>query len=493
MTLAARVSAFFLAALAIILIIVVGALWGFARHNLQEQLQHRLLAGIDALVGSVEIEPHELEWDPAEHRITLGSGDADDRVQWIIRDSHGTVVDRSSGISDAALTALTALSPSEISDPDAVSARLTQTIGEWRVMHHRLRAEHPDQIPPNEPSEPFDYKELTFSGVVSTAPVEQVLRQLALTGTLFAIAVWCLAAMLGRWYCRRALRPLLEMAEEARSITTNWQTGAIAVPASRDELQELGEAFNSLLRRWRGIFERQSSFSASVAHQLRSPLTVMLGELELSLRRPRTVEEQTVVIRRTHEAAERLRRTIEGLLFLTRTDTEHEPPDAVLLDLREWVEEQFRRWQEHERGSDLHLVLRGSGPVHVRGSSVLLIQVLDNLLDNALRYSPAGSPVVIDLDATEVEARLSVQDSGPGILPEDLPHLFELFYRSRAVRRSQPSGTGLGLPLVARIAELHDGRVEVTSRLQQGSRFTLHLPRAERVEPVESLAAVDHH
>jgi signal transduction histidine kinase len=487
MTLAGRVSAFFLAALAGVLAIVVGALWLTARQHFDQQLHARLGSGVHSLAGAVEVEPHELEWDPAEHQIALGREAARDRVQWIIRDAEGRIVDQSPEIPPPVLAVLTGQAPSAIAPSSPTAAVPTHVEGEWLVMHQRLMAADPSAAPPDEPVEPFDYTELTFSGVVSTEPMRESLGLLAWTAGGLAAVMWCLAALAGRWYCRRAIAPLLRMADDARRLTSRVSGAMLDVPHTADEVESLGTAFNGLLEKWREIYERQSSFSASVAHQLRSPLTVMLGELELALRRPRSPEEQLAVIRQTHAAAEELRRTIEGLLFLTRSEAETEPPDATAIDLNVWLQEQAARWRAGPRGGDVTVDDRCHEVIVVRGSRVLLGEMLQNLVDNALQYSPTGRPVRIELTADGESARVTVIDEGPGISPGDLPHIFKPFFRSDAVRVGRPAGTGLGLPLAARIAELHGGRLTVDSQLGKGSRFCVSLPR--RTGRAETIAA----
>jgi two-component system, OmpR family, sensor kinase len=250
----------------------------------------------------------------------------------------------------------------------------------------------------------------------------------------------------------------------------------LPVAATGDELQDLGRAFNDLLTRLHESFERQARFTGDASHQLRTPLTALLGQIEIALRRPRAVEEYQQVLRLLQSQALQLRQIIETLLFLARADAEAKLPQLDRLDVRSWLPEHLASWSAHARAADLRLEMLGNGPLWVRAQTPLLRQMLDNLLDNACKYSDPGTPITVALAEEAGVVSLTVMDTGCGIAEEDLPHLFEPFYRSAKARRQGISGVGLGLAVAQRIALALAGTLRVQSRLGRGSRFTLHMP-----------------
>ena len=285
-----------------------------------------------------------------------------------------------------------------------------------------------------------------------------------------------MAAALGRWTCRRALAPVSRMAKAARSITATNLDQRLPTTQTKDELGELGIAFNGLLDRLQDSFERQRRFTGDASHQLRTPLTAMLGQAEVALRHDRTTSEYRAVLERVQDQALELRQIVEMLLFLARADAEACPPPCEPVTLRAWVGDYLARWSAHPRAADLRLDLPADDELGVEANQPLLSQLLDNLLENAWKYSNRGSPVTLRLRREGGIVTLSVEDAGSGIPAEDLPHIFEPFHRSAASRRQGVAGVGLGLAIARRIAVALGGSLNAESVLGQGSRFTLRLP-----------------
>jgi signal transduction histidine kinase len=179
--------------------------------------------------------------------------------------------------------------------------------------------------------------------------------------------------------------------------------------------------------------------------------------------------------------ADGLRRIVESLLFLARADAEARLPDLEVLDLAGWLPGYFRDWPDHGRRADVRLEAL-PGPLTVRAQAPLLGQLLDNLLDNACKYSESGSPITLAARAEKGCMALTVEDAGCGIAAEDLPHVFEPFYRSAEARRRGVGGVGLGLAVARRIAAAFGGTLDVQSGPGKGTRLVLCLPVA-RDEP----------
>jgi two-component system, OmpR family, sensor kinase len=245
-------------------------------------------------------------------------------------------------------------------------------------------------------------------------------------------------------------------------------------PAHADEVGELNRAFNELLDRLQEAFERQRRFTGDASHQLRTPLAAMLGQVDVALRRERPGEEYRRVLTLVQDQTDHLRRIVEALLFLARADAEAELSSLETVNLADWLPAHLKSWAEHPRAGDLRVECPDAALV--RAQPLLLGQLLDNLLDNAFKYSEPGTPVTVTARREPDGITLTVRDEGPGIGPNDLPHVFDAFYRSAEARRLGRAGVGLGLAMAQRIAAAFGGTLSAASELGKGSSFTLRLP-----------------
>ena len=169
---------------------------------------------------------------------------------------------------------------------------------------------------------------------------------------------------------------------------------------------------------------------------------------------------------------------VEMLLFLARADAEAKLPNLETVNLADWLEVRRKEWFTGPRAADLRLEYSSDGPCLVKVQLPLLSQLIDNLLDNAYKYSEAGKPITVRLGSNNEAVFLAVEDAGLGIASQDLPHIFEPFYRSPQAGRKGLAGVGLGLAIAKRIAAVFGGSISVSSEAGKGSYFTLHLPRA---------------
>jgi signal transduction histidine kinase len=268
------------------------------------------------------------------------------------------------------------------------------------------------------------------------------------------------------------------MAAAARTVSAADLGQRLPTPGTGDELDDLGRAFNDLLGRLQESFERQRRFTGDASHQLRTPLAALLGQIEVALRRDRNPEEYRRVLASVRGEAGRLGQLVDTLLFLARADAEARAPETERFDLCAWLGQHLGTWASHPRAADLQPE-PAEGPLWVRAHPALLGQALDNLLDNACKYSPPGSPVHVRTWEDGEAVCLGVEDQGDGIAAEDLPHVFEPFYRAAQARERGVGGVGLGLAVAARIVVAGGGRLTAHSEAGQGSRFTIRLPRAD--------------
>ncbi len=287
----------------------------------------------------------------------------------------------------------------------------------------------------------------------------------------------------GRWISTRALAPVSRMVRAASNITpTQLSTRIPETPPWPRELSGLVAAFNDMLSRLEDGFTRLSRFSADLAHELRTPLSNLSGELEVCLTRPRTVEAYRAALTSGLEECGRLHALIENLLFLARA--EHA---GVALHREHFVVAEAADWviAQHRPGAatrDVHIDLKASAS-RLYADPLLFRQALGNVLANAVRHAPADSTVSVEIKhIADNGVEVCVSDHGDGIAAQHLPHLFERFYRADSARdRSQGhvegQGTGLGLSIIHSILELHGGNATIDSTVGVGTRVTLRFPQ----------------
>jgi heavy metal sensor kinase len=475
-TLTTRLSLFFLATLGLVLAGFSAALYVLARNHLHRQAEERLDAALNTLVAAVEVGPDYVEWEPAERSLKIGPRAVGDQLVWVVRDERGREIDRSATPAAADFLTEVAEHVQEIRKP---TKRIDWRGERWQVSQRWVRpANRPDgaSVPPTGGG--TKYAALTISAGVPLGPVQSSLRRLAGTLTGLSAFVWLLALVSGRWVCRRALAPVQRMAVAARAADAD-PNRRLPVPTSKDELEDLSRAFNGLLDRLGEAFERQRRFTGDASHQLRTPLTGLLGQIEVALRRERPAEEYRRVLTEVREQAAHLHRIVEALLFLARADAEARLPERERVELAAWLEDHVGRWSQHDRAADLRIVRSEGDSFPVDAQPALLGELVDILVENACKYSPPGSPIVLCLGRQGRNVLLTVEDRGRGIDAEELQHVCNPFYRSAEARRHGIAGLGLGLAIAKRLAEAFGGSLGVASEVGVGSRFTISLPAGE--------------
>ena len=359
MSLATRLSGFFLIALAVVLAGFSGTLYVLARIHLVRELDERLQQSLNTLEASVDIEPGGLEWEPADRQLSLGVDRGISAVRWTVRDGKRNLVDHSANSVTEDFSASWMPTAWPTNPPDAT---IFGAIPGWRLAARRLELGellrrgrgHPD----DEPGYEVQYPVLMLVVGLAPAPVEETLTRLGLTLAVLSAGIWGAAAVVGRRLCRRALSPLNRMALAATAMTAADLGHRLPAPGTGDELDALGHAFNDLLERLHTAFlriheahDRQQRFAGDASHQLRTPLAALLGQIQVSLRRERTAEEYRRVLERVRDEGGRLRQIVESLLLLALPDPGRLVPERV--DLHEWVPDLLKRWSHSSSSREL--------------------------------------------------------------------------------------------------------------------------------------------
>ena len=317
---------------------------------------------------------------------------------------------------------------------------------------------------------------VVVQAATSLASIDQELAELS--AVLLLAGPLALACALGGGYvlARKALAPVARMAQTADQITAARLDRRIDVRNSDDELGRLARTLNGMIARLERSFEEIRRFTADAAHELRTPIAVLRNEAEVTLRMPREPEQYRAVLEDQLEELLRLSRLADRLLFLCRGDAgllaiAREP--VALRDVVEDVVEHMRVVAE-EKGVTLDS--EGGAPCLVQGDEDQLRRLLFNLVDNAIKFTPPRGTVRIETTNGQAEAQILVTDSGIGIPPEHVPHVFQRFYRVDPARGPDMTGTGLGLAIARSIAEAHGGAIAIESTVGVGTRVILTLP-----------------
>jgi heavy metal sensor kinase len=289
--------------------------------------------------------------------------------------------------------------------------------------------------------------------------------------------ILALATVCGAWLGRRALAPVARIAADARSITEGNLSARLAVPDSRDELQGLSETLNEMLERIERSFTRTRQFTADASHELRAPMTLIHTAAEYSLRRERSREELVDSLQKILRESQRTTAMIDDLLLLARGDAGREAASLAPIDAAPLLCSAAEQATAMAAAKDIRVSLQlEADALPARADEAELRRLLLILVDNALKYTPAGGRVTIGGRADAAGVTLSVADTGPGIASSDLPHVFERFWRADKVRSREAGGTGLGLAIAKQIADRHGAPLAVESEVGRGSVFSVRLP-----------------
>jgi heavy metal sensor kinase len=293
------------------------------------------------------------------------------------------------------------------------------------------------------------------------------------------LAAAVVAAVAGGYFLiGRALATVDHIARSAEQISLQNLSGRLPIARSGDEIEDLSVALNRMIARLDEAFQNSKRFVADASHELRTPLTVLRGELESLVEseplNPAVREQLGSVL----EEVDRLAKVVEGLLTLSRLDAGEAQREWLRLDLAKLTVSTADQMSLLAEDKSIVIQCTTPAPVFVQGDRTRLKQVIVNLLDNAIKYTPPKGSVSLQVYARDGRACLEIADSGIGIPPDVLPHVFDRFFRADQARSRDLGGAGLGLAIVRSICVAHSGRVEVESVENRGSRFRVELPLA---------------
>ncbi len=319
----------------------------------------------------------------------------------------------------------------------------------------------------------------------SLTEVQTSLHEVVLSVLLLAPFILLLGALGSFWLAARALQPIGRLTQTALIIKGGDLHQRVPLPKAHDELRHLAVTLNEMIEHVEHAFLRQRRFVADASHELRTPVTVIRSKAKLALLQVFTPEEYTTVFQAIDSEAERLGRLISDLLVLARADEGqvHLEGESVRFDLL--VEAVVATVDVIAAQHQVTVEVTVTEPVSVCGDEARLMQVVMNLLENAIGYNEPGGRVFVSVQAKQEQVVLIVRDTGIGIAEAHVPYLFDRFYRVDPARRHSTGGnSGLGLSIVEWIVKAHGGAVSVESQVEAGSTFTVTLPLWRRAEDV---------
>ena len=313
----------------------------------------------------------------------------------------------------------------------------------------------------------------------SLEAVQETLRNLKIFLFTAVPSVLILAALFARFMARRALKPISRIIDTAREIGQGQELSKrIPVLKIKDELGQLALTFNEMMNRLENSFAQMRQFSSDASHELRTPLTVLKGQNELILSKQRKPEEYQEVISSNLEEINYMSKVLEDLFVLSKSDENQVNLDYKPVDLRALVEEVCKHAEILAEEKNIKIIIAFLEPIEIKGDEVRLRQMVWNVLQNGIKYTQQGGELKISLQNEGDFALLTIQDTGIGIPEEDLPLIFNRFYRVDKARTRDEGGSGLGLSICRQIAEAHKGEIEVESKLGVGTRFKIRLPNS---------------
>jgi heavy metal sensor kinase len=323
--------------------------------------------------------------------------------------------------------------------------------------------------------------EQSLHGRVESVLLEEISDRLFGEMLMAVPLVVVCAALGGLFLANRALRPIARMTRTATEISAGDLSRRIGYRGVMDEVGQLARIFDQMLTRIQATINRERRFTADASHELRTPLTAIKGRTSMILTQPRTQEQYEAAFQQVDTQVDRLIRLTNDLLFLARLDEQRLPWNPITLNLSYLLGSTVEQMRQLADDVQVSLTEQIEPELIIQGDPDHLISIFLNLIDNAVKYTAMNGKVAVRATQNSSTVYITVSDTGCGIAPEHLSHLFERFYRVEAARNRQSGGTGLGLAIAHEVVRLHGGTLTVQSQLNQGTTFTIQLPtKSER-------------
>lgn len=320
---------------------------------------------------------------------------------------------------------------------------------------------------------------ITVLYAASTEEIQERAWEVAILTSIGSLVLLGLATAITVWAVRKGLGPLAALARSAGEVTArDWKLHAPDEAHATVELAPLTAAMDRMLATLERAFTSQREFVTNAAHELKTPIAVLKSTLQSALQKPRTADEYRNELQNALEDAARLESLTHSMLRLARAEQLQagQRLDLPVVDLSASCETSAERWRPMAEAKSVRVEVQSEGTPQVKGDPDDLETIWNNLLDNAIRYSPPGGEVRLSISRDNGQARIEVRDHGPGIREQDLQNIFDRFHRSDASRSRETGGYGLGLAIAKAMVEAYGGSITAETRLGSGTTFSVKLP-----------------
>jgi heavy metal sensor kinase len=460
-SLRARVTAFYVSMLAMALAVFCFAVYGGVRAYLTNSMQRTLIHTAETIITDyvVPLDAKGQAWFNNEMSESYPQGISDPFVRVT---QNGRVLYESGDIREPFVPVTGLAVPSDSSALNSFR-RLTTGRGQPLMIYTKTYA-----APRGGP--------ILVEAGADMEPLFHLLHSLVVILLIVMPVILVGAALGGHLLMAGPLRPVVALTEQAERIGRKELGERLPVIRSGDELERLSLALNRMIERLEEALAHNQRFSADASHELRTPLTIIHGELEALLEIP-GLDTQTVEgISSALDESDRMSRIVHGLMTISRLDSGGERIEMRPVELTSVVRSTLDHMSLLADEKAILLTCTAVAPVWVTGDAMRLKQVIVNLVDNAIKYTPEGGSIEVMLQSQEEQAVLTVTDTGIGIPADSIPFVFDRFYRADKARSRASGGTGLGLAIVKAICTAHNGSVSVESSENDGSTFGVQLP-----------------
>jgi signal transduction histidine kinase len=474
-SLRARVTTFYVGTLAIALLMFSAAIYFGAKAFLMRALERKLSNNAHSIVSDYLVPMSEKgdAWFVEEMGESYPPGYSDPSV----RVSHGTKILYQTG---------------DMRDPFVNMSQIPlPSKPEWFNTFHR------DEVSGGQRIVLYTLRYYAADGSVilvetgaTTEPIQHVLRSLLLILLFVSPIILVVAAVGGYFLMSRPLKPVVSLTEQAERVGRKELGERLPVIPTGDELERLALALNRMIERLETALAHNHRFSADASHELRTPLTIIRGELESLIETPSLPSPVMEGIGSALEESSRMAKIVNSLMTISRLDCGGEAMELAPVELAEVVGVTLDQMGLLAEEKQISLRFEPAEATYVAGDSMRLKQIVVNLVDNAIKYTPVGGNVSVSVIAEGMKAVLRVADTGIGIPAAALPLVFDRFYRADEARSRESGGTGLGLSIVKAICMAHDGVVSVESVEGKGTIFRVELPLLYSSVPLEKTKVV---
>ena len=462
-----RVAAFNAIVLLLVLTVLGVLLYTSLQKIVYDALDNSLLTKAKALGTLVGKDKNEVEFDFSDEVMWEYSSPSS-KSFFQIRRADGAILEKSASLGDSVLPWRGGKASPRF---QTISLKGAPT----RLVNLEIDEDVDDLREANRPAKPW----LIIQCAENMQAQVSLLHDYRFVLIVALVGIMLVSAAGGRLIAAKALAPIEEMSETAGRISETNLAERLSVEKIPSELKVLAMSFNRTFDRLEKAFQRQRQFMADASHELKTPLSVIQSQSEITLRKERTAAEYRAALSAVLDAGKRMSDLVRKFLTIASFSTEKAQFELHSIDAAQTVEEAVKLLKPIAEQAGIRLTASVPGPAFIRGNKETLLEALVNVIDNAVKYNHPQGYVSVSLSRNGGWVVTTVEDSGTGIPEDDLNKVFDRFYRVDKSRSRQAGGSGLGLSIANEVIELHGGRIELGSQLGVGTTVFLYLPEAD--------------